>query len=139
MILLDTDHLTVLTDRRAAGHAALVQRLDSAGESLALPIVAVEEQCKGWLAKLGRTREIHEQITPYARLAELFDFLAEWDVVSLGEAAADAFAELRRKKVRIGSQDLKIAAIAIAEDALLLSSNLRDFQKVPGLRLESWL
>ena len=139
MILLDTDHLSVLTDRRAAGHAALVRRLEQTGEPFAIPIVAVEEQCKGWLARLGRTRDIHQQITPYERLAELVNFLAEWDVVTLSAAAADRFAELRRQKVRVGSQDLKIAAIAMAEDALLLSANLRDFQKVPGLRVENWL
>jgi tRNA(fMet)-specific endonuclease VapC len=101
--------------------------------------VAVEEQCKGWLARLGRTRDIHQQITPYQRLAELLDFLAEWDVITLSAAAADRFAELRRQKVRVGSQDLKLAAIAMAEDTLLLSANLRDFQRVPGLRLENWL
>ena len=55
MILLDTDHLSILTDRRAAGNAALVRRLELAGEPLAIPIVAVEEQCKGWLAKLIAT------------------------------------------------------------------------------------
>jgi tRNA(fMet)-specific endonuclease VapC len=139
MILIDTDHLSVLTDRRATGNAALVRRLDSAGEPLAIPIVAVEEQCKGWLARLARTRDIHQQITPYQRLAELFDFLAEWDIAPLTESAADRFAELRRQKVRIGAQDLKIAAIALAENALLLSANLRDFQKVPGMRVEDWL
>jgi tRNA(fMet)-specific endonuclease VapC len=129
----------VLTDRWAGAHAALVRRLDLATEPLAIPIVAVEEQCKGWLARLGRTRDIHQQITPYQRLAELFDFLAEWDIVSLSEAAADHFAELRRQKIRLGSQDLKIAAIAMAEGALLLSANRRDFQKVPGVRVENWL
>jgi len=34
--------------------------------------------------------------------------------------------------------DLKIAAIAIANDATLLSRNLRDFGKVPDLRVEDW-
>src|SRR5262245_29853662 len=109
MILLDTDHLSVLTDRRAAGNAVLVRRLEIAGELLAIPIVAAEEQCRGWLAKIGNTRAIHQQITPYRRLAELFDFLAEWDIISLSEAAAQHFADIRRQKIRIGSQDLKIA------------------------------
>ena len=108
------------------------------GDPPAIPIVAVEEQCKGWFARLGRTRDIHQQIAPYERLAELFDLLAEWDIISLGETAADLFAQLRRQKVRIGSQDLKIAAIALAEGASLLSANLRDFQKVPGPRAENW-
>jgi tRNA(fMet)-specific endonuclease VapC len=139
MILLDTDHLSVLTVRRAAGNAALVERLERAAEPLAIPIVAVEEQCKGWLAKIARTRQIHQQISPYQRLAELLDFLADWDILSLNEVAADLFAQLRQRKIRIGSQDLKIAAIALTRNALLLSANHRDFQRVPGLRVENWL
>ena len=35
--------------------------------------------------------------------------------------------------------DLKIAAIARVYDALLLASNLRDFERVPGLKVENWL
>jgi tRNA(fMet)-specific endonuclease VapC len=35
--------------------------------------------------------------------------------------------------------DLKIASIALVQDALLLSANLRDFQQVPELRVEDWL
>jgi tRNA(fMet)-specific endonuclease VapC len=35
--------------------------------------------------------------------------------------------------------DMKIAAIALASDAVLLSANLRDFRQVPGLKVENWL
>lgn len=45
----------------------------------------------------------------------------------------------RRQNIRIGSMDIKIASIAIANDALVLSANLRDFELVPGLRVENWL
>ena len=38
-----------------------------------------------------------------------------------------------------GTQDLKIASTAIAQDALLLSANLRGFEQVPGLNVEDWL
>lgn len=34
--------------------------------------------------------------------------------------------------------DLKIAAITLAQDALLVSRNLRDFSRVPDLRVEDW-
>ena len=139
MILLDTDHLSVLTKRQAAGHAILIERLENADEPLAIPIICVEEQCQGWLAKIHRIRDIHQQISPYDRLTEFFHFLAEWDIVSLDAPAANAFNQLRKQKIRIGSQDLKIAAIALTRDALLLSANLRDFRQVPGLRVESWL
>jgi tRNA(fMet)-specific endonuclease VapC len=35
--------------------------------------------------------------------------------------------------------DLRIAAIALAHDALLLSRNLKDFRKVPGLCVDDWI
>jgi tRNA(fMet)-specific endonuclease VapC len=41
-------------------------------------------------------------------------------------------------KIRIGTMDLKIAAIALAHGATLLSRNLVDFKKVPGLTVEDW-
>jgi tRNA(fMet)-specific endonuclease VapC len=46
---------------------------------------------------------------------------------------------LRAERVRIGSQDLKIACIALANNAVLLTANLRDFEQVPGLLVENWL
>jgi tRNA(fMet)-specific endonuclease VapC len=45
---------------------------------------------------------------------------------------------LRQAGIRIGTMDLKIAAIALTHDAMLLSRNLSDFKKVPGLRVEDW-
>jgi tRNA(fMet)-specific endonuclease VapC len=54
-------------------------------------------------------------------------------------AAARRFDDLRRQKLRIGSRDLKIAATALVNDALLLSVNRTDFERVPGLWVENWL
>ena len=59
-------------------------------------------------------------------------------VVLFDEAAAIAYQKLRRLRIRIGTMDLKIAAIVIAQNGILLSKNLKDFRKVPGLRVEDW-
>ena len=91
------------------------------------------------MAKIHRLREVHEQIPAYNRLKQLFHDFSKWEILSLEIASADTFNQLRKQKVRIGSQDLKIAAITLAHDALLLSANLRDFRRVPGLRMENWL
>ncbi len=139
MILLDTDHLSIVINRHAAEHTALVTRLQACGEFFAVPVICVEEQCKGWLAKIHRTREVHAQISVYEKIKALFHFFRKWEIASLDEAAADIFDQLRGQKIRIGSQDLKIAAIALAHDTLLLTANMRDFRKVPGLRVENWL
>jgi tRNA(fMet)-specific endonuclease VapC len=72
-------------------------------------------------------------------LVKLFDFYSAWEIVALDERAGEQFELLRRQKIRIGTNDLKIASIALVHDALLLSRNLNDFQKIPGLRVEDWL
>jgi len=139
MILLDTDHLSILLDERDARHPPFRARLHAAGDFLAIPIVGIEEQLRGWLAKLHRVYDPQRQIVPYLRLKRVFEFLREWPIAEWNEPAADHFSHLRRLRVRIGTQDLKIACIALASDALLLSANLRDFEQVPGLRVEDWL
>ncbi len=41
--------------------------------------------------------------------------------------------------VRIGSMDLKIACVAMAHDATLLTRNVRDFAEASSLRFENWI
>ena len=139
MILLDSDHLSIVINRQSSARSALATRLRSADDFVAVPVICVEEQCKGWLARIHRAREVHDQILGYERLAELFDFFRRWRIQAFETPAADAFNQFRKQKIRIGSQDLKIACIALTADALLLSANLSDFRQVPGLRVENWL
>jgi tRNA(fMet)-specific endonuclease VapC len=140
MILLDTDHLTVLRYRDDPRCATLTARLQaSADQRLATTVVSVEEQMRGWLAEIGRWRSVHKQVPAYERLAKLFDFFSDWEIVPFDVRAADEFEHLRKQRIRIGSQDLKIASVALVQKALLLSANSRDFRRVPELRVENWL
>jgi tRNA(fMet)-specific endonuclease VapC len=59
-------------------------------------------------------------------------------VLEFDEAAAAEFERLRRSRIRIGTMDLKIAAIALAHNATVLTCNSKDFSRVPGLRFEDW-
>ena len=55
------------------------------------------------------------------------------EIVPFTDAAAETFAKLRSNRVRIASTDLKIASIAITNNATLLTANTHDFERVPGL------
>ncbi|NUQ61351.1 MAG: type II toxin-antitoxin system VapC family toxin [Pirellulales bacterium] len=55
------------------------------------------------------------------------------------DAAVSQFENLRQAKTRVGTMDLKIACITLAHGATLLSRNRKDFDKIPGLRVEDWL
>jgi tRNA(fMet)-specific endonuclease VapC len=139
MILLDTDHLSVFLDERDPRHSLLNARMAASDDQIACTIVNVEEVLRGWLALIHRLRDVHRQVPAYVRLGQLFDVLSEWEIVPFGERAADQFAGMRRQRIRIGAMDLKIASIALANDALLVTANKRDYSLVPGLRFENWL
>src|SRR5438876_820491 len=139
MILLDTNHLSVFTDERDPRHGPLNKRMEAATEPVACTIVSVEEVLRGWLAIIHRLRDVHRQLPAYARLGQFLDVLSDWDVMPFDERAADQFRDLRRKRIRIGTMDLKIASVALVHDALLVTGNTRDFASVPGLRCEDWL
>jgi predicted nucleic acid-binding protein len=49
------------------------------------------------------------------------------------------FEHLREQRLYVGTMDLKIAATALVHEALLLSANRSDFERVPGLHVENWL
>ena len=138
MLVLDTDHLVEL-DRASADGLALQSRLAVATGDVATTIISAEEQFRGWLAQIRRQLDPHKQIAAYERLGCRIEFFAQWHVLKWDTDAADIFQDLRHQRIPIGTMDLKIASIVLAHNATLLSRNLRDFQQVPGLKMEDWL
>jgi tRNA(fMet)-specific endonuclease VapC len=114
-------------------------RLDRATEAYATSIVTVEEIMRGWMAAIRRNQDPYRQINAYSQLERLFRFFSTWNILAWNESAADKFDSLKRGKIRIGTMDLKIACIALANDAILLTRNRSDFEHIPGLRVEDWM
>ncbi len=138
MLVLDTDHLSDLDRANAAG-VALRRRLDASTDVIATTIISAEEQLRGWLAQIHAERDSHDMIPLYRRLQRRIEFFAAGVVLSWDSAAADQYLQLRASQIRICTMDLKISSIVLAHGAVLLSRNVADFQKVPGLRVEDWL
>lgn len=140
MILLDTDHVSVLRMPGGDRRTRLVGRMAThTGPPICIPVVATEETMRGWLAAVAKERQARRQVLAYRELGDMFRFFAKFEIVPFDKAAADRFDELKAAKVRIGTSDLKIAAIALVQNALLLTANKRDFEQVPGLRFENWM
>ena len=140
MILLDTDHVNALKYPEYPRFASLTTQLNmSADQDIATTVITLEEQMRGWLAWMNRAQDVRRQVPAYQELLRLCDFFTRWHVVLFDEQAASTWQGLRAQRIRIGTMDLKIAAIALVHDALLLSANLRDFQQVPNLRVTNWI
>jgi tRNA(fMet)-specific endonuclease VapC len=139
MIVLDTDHLSVLERSDQPGSVALRARLAHVPPAeVVTTIISYEEQMRGWMAYLARTRSVAQQVEAYRRLLQHLGNYRRIPVLAFDEAAAIVFQRLQRARLRIGAMDLKIAAIVVSRDATLLSRNLTDFRQVPGLPVEGW-
>jgi len=140
MIILDTDALTFLERRENEVSVVLRRRLTelSAEHEIVTTVISNEEQTRGWFTVLARSRSADAQVIAYDRVLTHLETFRTIKTIRYSREAAVRFDMLRAGKVRIGTADLKIAAVALAHGAKLLTRNLRDFSQVAGLSYEDW-
>lgn len=137
MYLLDTDHMTIL-ERGGTAALRLTMRLSELPDSqIATTIISYEEQCKGWLARTSTARD-EALIRAYRQFQYHLEIYGGMQVCSYDDAAHEWFRTLQSRRVRIGTQDLKIAAIALSLNSTVLTCNTQHFERVPGLKFEDW-
>jgi len=136
--ILDTDHVSLIQREEQF----VTERLNSINTSkVAVTVITVEEQMRGRLNRIRQASQSGKEeqiIFAYANLRKTVDFYREMNLLDFDRAASTRYAELSRQKIRIGTKDLRIAAIALSVDGILVTRNWRDFQRVPGLLLEDW-
>lgn len=138
LLLLDTDHMSLL--RRGGVNALRLEMRLSAvpEEEVTTCIVVYEEQMRGWMAEIARMQTGTRLIVPYDSFATTLSIYCGMTVLPFDERAAAYFDDFKRRGIRIGTQDLKIAAIALANDATVITRNSQDFVRVPNLKFEDW-
>jgi tRNA(fMet)-specific endonuclease VapC len=140
MILLDTDHVSVLQLPEGERTQQLKARLTaSADQIIGTTIVTVEEQLRGWLSAIAKERLPKRQIAAYRNLGELFEFFSQFHIAQWDDNAVAILEQLPSRCRRIGLMDRKIASICLANRALLLTANSVDFETIPGLQFANWL
>jgi tRNA(fMet)-specific endonuclease VapC len=138
MLILDTDHLSIL-DQDSVESFNIGRRLASRDPTeVVVSIITYEEQMRGWLAYVARANTTERQVEAYPTLRRHVERFRTIPLVDYDENAASEFERLRQAHIRIGAMDLKIASIVLANDATLLSRNMVDFGRVPGLHVEDW-
>lgn len=93
------------------------------------------------LAELLHGAEKSERVEHNFRQVE--DFISRLDVYQYGNKAAAHYGEIRadleKKGQVIGVNDLHIAGHARSESLVLVSNNLKEFNRVEALRTENWI
>ncbi len=139
MYLFDTDYLSLLKRQAGVEYQRLSQRLAGLPEDdFFVSIISFHEQVRGWQSYIAKARDERGAMRGYDELEKLLNDYAQAQVLPYDEAATDLFDDLRKQKIRVGTMDLRIAAIAISNNLTLLTRNTVDFKRVPGLTYEDW-
>lgn len=137
--ILDTDHLSILQRRSEPEFSALSSRLSQHSPDLVfITIISFQEQFQGWMAFINKAKTSDKIIAAYLKLERLIQLYSVSQILSFDLKSFEIAENLRRQRIRLGTMDLRIASIAISNDAVLLTRNLSDFSKVPNLKIEDW-
>lgn len=133
--VLDTDHVSLFQQN----YPILTERINAVNpEEIGVTVITLEEQFYGRLNGIRRANSPEKLISAYAKLSATWNYFATVNLLDFDLDASNCFAELLRQKIRIGTQDLRIAATVMSRNAILVTRNRRDFERVSGLRFEDW-
>lgn len=130
--MLDTNILIYLIKNRPPAVAERVNRL-APEDTLCMSFVTYAELLKG-AERSARKNDVLRQL---AALLHQVPVLYRVDPGLCTQYARHA-AMLKSAGTPIGANDLWIACHALAQDCVLVSNNLREFQRIEGLTLENW-
>jgi tRNA(fMet)-specific endonuclease VapC len=137
--VLDTDHLSLFQRE----HPTVTRRLNQINfVNTAITVVTLEEQMKGWLNVINKYNDRPSQseklILAYKGLRHGVEYLNKLKILDFDLSAYNSYQELVRQRIRIGTRDLRIAAITLSIKGILVTRNTKDFAKVPNLQIEDW-
>jgi len=133
--VLDTDTVT----HQQLGQQFVVSKLQVVDRStVATTIITMYEQLRGRLAAINRKQSDAQVQLAFRHLQATQQYYCTARVLSFTERATQIHQRLLTQKLRIGAQDLQIAAIVLAHNAVLVTANQRHFAQVPSLPIEDW-
>ncbi len=135
--VLDTDHISLIL----RGDTRLEARV--AKESgVWTTVITFQEVFNGWVTRINQAKPGDDFVEWYARLYRSIDYFKQAEILNFDQTADSTFKTLLKqhpqlRKVRL-ERDLRIAAIALSQDATVVTRNHKDFSLVPGLKIVDW-
>lgn len=140
MFLDDTNHISVWQRGEGAEYQRLCTRLEAhTGDQIYVCIVSFHEMLNGWNAYSVKRGNSESLVRAYFEFEKILRDFSAMQLLPFDRKAAKVFDEFNQQRLRVGSMDLRIAAIAIANQITLLTHNTVDFERIPGLSIEDWL
>jgi tRNA(fMet)-specific endonuclease VapC len=139
MFILDTNHIVYFARKSGAEYQHLSTRMRQFPQTAFYwSIISFHEQLLGWHSYLQNAKKMPGLIHAYGMFERMIQDYGRQQILPFDQSAANCNMQLVGQRVQIGAMDRRIAAIALANNFILLTQNFVDFQKVPGLKFEDW-
>ena len=137
--ILDTDHVSLFL----AGNKSVITRVAEYSDNVAITIITVQELFNGWNGKLNDPQQANRLSHLYTKLWKTTEFFKIITILNFDLDAENCYLNLRQNykylaKKRM-SKDLRIASIALTQNATVVTRNYKDFSQIPNLNLENWV
>lgn len=132
--ILDTNHVTYLENN----HPNVLKRFETMNpEDIAITAITAEEKIRGWLAEINQSSD--RWLWAYKGFKDTLAYLREVNVLDFDANAYQVYLNLKKQLThKVGTKDLQIAAIALSLNGIVVTSNRKDFCKIPNLQIEDW-
>lgn len=135
MWILDTDTLSLWLH----GHPEVMRQAHSRPPlELAVTIITLEEVLGGWYGLIRSAKDDEKLARAYRSMEEAMEFFKRVGIAGFSASGIARYRGLRKVHRRIGSNDLRIAAIVLEAGATLVTRNEKDFRGIDGLVVENW-
>jgi tRNA(fMet)-specific endonuclease VapC len=135
LYVLDSDILSLFQ----RGDAIVLSRVAMCSPAeVATTVITIDEQLRGWFTLVRQAKNAPQLAFAYGELARSTSQLSKIQILPFPETAIARFEQLKKAKLDVGANDLRIAAIALEYSATVVTRNIRDFNVIPGLTIEDW-
>ena len=129
--LLDTNICIYIIKNK---YIEIAKKISKVGiENISVSSITIAEMEYG-IAKSSRPQEAE---------SKLYEFLVPFTIVDFNTNSARYYGKIRNelnaKGTPIGSMDLMIASIAMASEMKIVTNNVKEFERIPGLQIENWI
>ena len=117
--VVDTDMLTLLARQEAPEAPRIRRRILELpeGDSVVTTVITCEEQMRGWMSALSKAKSAKAEAQVYSRLLDHISSYRRLIVLGFDEEAAVRVRQWRSQRLRVGTMDLRIAAVVLGAGA----------------------
>ncbi len=131
--ILDTDRVSLFLARNQPIITQVVQHLPN----VAITVITVQELFNGWNGKLNDPKQVNKLSHLYTKLWKTTEFFKVITIINFDRDAESCYLRWRQSNKALTKKrlekDLRIASIALIQNAIVVTRNYQDFSQIPNL------